>query len=123
MMAGALVRIYKQGDIAWVLDRRMPDGRWKCVSKLVDNMGHQSFSSRTAGEREMVVVQDAPTYQVGTTVEHKGKSFVVVADNGDSLTAIVPASRRPLKGGGYLHVPAGNRIELPKSDLTLETLT
>ena len=119
---GALVLRRQTGAVAWVVHSRMADGRFKCISKGVDRVGHQLFSSRTAGPNEIVLVRDAPTYEAGTTVEHNGKSYTVASDNGDSLTLIVPVTRRPLRSGGYLRLAAGNLTTVSKSDLTLETL-
>ena len=119
---GAIVRVYRCGDIAWVVERHEPDGRWRVCCKAVDHNGRAMFSSRTASENEMVLIQDAPSYQPGATVTHNGVPHAVAADNGDAVELIVPATRRPLRGGGALSIPGGNAVTLSKAELALEQL-
>ena len=120
---GAIVRVYRCGDIAWVVEHQQPDGRWRVCCKAVDHKGRAMFSSRTASENEMVLVQDAPSYQPGATITHNGVQHAVAADNGDAVELIVPATRRPLRGGGHLRIPGGNRTTIAKADIVLESLT
>jgi len=119
---GALVLCSKSGRTAWVAERRLPGGQWKLVCKAVDHKLREVFSSMTVGEGDLTVVAPAPTYAVGDAVEHNGMQHAVAADLGDAVELIVPATRRPLRGGGYLHIAAGNNITLSKADLVLEDL-
>ena len=120
---GAVVVCRQTGAVAWVVHSRMANGQqWKLVSKAVDHRGRAVFSGRTAGEGDVVLIAPAPTYEVGDAIEHDGLSYTVAADLGDSVEAVVPSRPRPLRGGGHLHIAAGNTITLSKSDLTLETL-
>jgi hypothetical protein len=98
---GAIVVCRKTGATAWVAERHLSGGQWKLVSKAVDHRGRAVFSGRIAGEGNVVLIAPAPVYQEGATVEHNGVQHVIAADNGDSITLIVPATRRPLRGGGW----------------------
>ena len=118
---GALVTVRQYGLTAWVVERREA-GRWHVVSKGIDDRGRAVYFGRVAGEGDIALITPAPVYEAGTTVEHNGMQHVVASDNGDSITLTVPDSRRPLRGGGHLHIAAGNTITLAKSDLALEEL-
>jgi len=120
---GAIVRVFKHGDIAWVVRDKLWDGRWRVVAKAVDQRGRgEILSSRVVGEGDTVLVRDPPTYQVGTEVKHEGVKLTVLEDRGDHVLFSVPATRFPLKGGDHLHVAAGNHTEIDKATLVLASL-
>ncbi len=119
---GAIVRIRRRGDIAFVVQRRALDGGWRVMSKVVDDRSGSVFSGVTVGAGDVIVVKPAPTYEVGAEIEHGGLKHTVSADLGDCVELIAPAFSRPLKGGGALHVPGGNTVTVGKSDLVLEQL-
>lgn len=125
LQAGDIVTVRRFGDTAWVIRRREPDGRYRVVCRTTtprcpDTRGY-FYRGRVVGEGDITaVITPAPTFEVGTTLMHDGKSYVVAADNGDSITLTVPATRRALQGYGVLHVPAGNRIAISKADLVLQ---
>jgi hypothetical protein len=148
MAPGCVVKVRRQGDIAWVAERRLPGGEWRLVSKAVDHRGHAVFSGRTAGEGEVTLIAHAPTYAVGAEIEHNGLPHVVSRDLGDAVELVVPphsykthggsssphgrATRRggvnprPPHGkrrGSNLLIAGGNLVTISKSDLTLEMLT
>ena len=85
--------------------------------------GRQSYHRHVVGEGDIVVLRAAPHYEAGAAVVHDNVQHTVAVDHGDTVTLIVPASRRPLKGSGHLHIDAGKTLTVPKSDLTLEALT
>ena len=119
---GAIVRVRRRGDVAFVVHSSGIDGRWRVVSKTVYDERRSAFSSLTVGAGDTIVVEDAPTYEVGAAVEHEGWKHTASGDLGDQVELIVPASRRPLKGGGALYLPGANTITVGKSDLVLEQL-
>lgn len=120
--AGAIVTVRQFGNVAWVVHRRVADGRFKCIGKAVDDRGGEALSSRTAGEGDVMLITPAPIYEAGTLIERGGVQYTVATDLGDHVELIVPATRFPLKGGGALHLPGGNTITVAKSALTVEAL-
>ena len=111
---GAIVRIYRTGDTAWVVRGRTLSGRWKCISKAVDFRGRAgAFTSFTAGEGDMVLIKDPPTYTAGMVVERDGMEHTVLADDGEFVTLLVPASSFPLKRGSVRY-EAGNTTMISK---------
>lgn len=120
--SGAIVRVRRRGDIAFVVHSRGIDGRWRVVSKATDDRSSYAFSSLTVGAGDVIVVKDAPAYEVGAEAEHDGLKHTVSADLGDRVELVAPASRRILNGGGALHIPGGNTVLVAKSDLVLEQL-
>jgi hypothetical protein len=120
---GAIVRVYLQGDTAWVVRGKTLDGsRWRVTCKDVDAPNRAALSARVVGEGDIVLIKPAPTYEPGSTITHNGVAHTVARDLGDEIELIVPASRFPTKGGDHLLRPAGNHVTIPKSDLVLETL-
>ena len=119
---GATVVCNRTGAVLWVVKAPAPDGRWYLTGKQVVGSGRATYRGHVAGARDITVIRDAPTYEVGATVEHNGLPHIVAADNGDSVTLDIPASRFPLKRGGHLHIAAGNTTVIAKSDLVLEKL-
>jgi hypothetical protein len=121
---GAVVRVHNHGDVAWVVKRRALDGvRWHVTCKSLEASRHRElFSSRIAGEGDIVVVRPAPTYEPGSTVTYNGIEHAVAADNGDSVTLIAPDKRFACDGGDYLLVPGGNTLTVAKGDLVLQEL-
>lgn len=120
---GAIVMCRQTSDVAWIAERLDFDGRWKVTSKGIDARGRAVYFGRVAGEGDLTVVTPAPVYQAGETVERNGLNCTVARDLGDAVELIVPASRRPLRGGGALSIPGGNAVTLSKADLALESLT
>ena len=116
---GCIVRVHRQGDIAWVAVRREIDGRWRVQAKAVDGRGGDLFTSRTAGEGDIVLIRKAPIFAVDDVVEHNGAKLTVIADLGDRVKFSVPPSRYSTRYGN-LEVPGGNTVEIEKSDLVLE---
>ena len=103
-----LLRELNGDDTAWVVERQEPDGRWRVCCKAVDRQGRAIFSGRTASEGHLVLVAPPRVYQAGETVERNGLSYAVARDLGDAVELVAPTTRRPLKGGGALHIPGGN---------------
>ncbi len=118
---GAIARVRRRGDIAFVVHSRALDGGWRVMSKAVDGKRRSAFSSLTVGTGDIVVVKDAPAYEVGTEVEHDGLQHTVLADRGGTVTFEVPVSRYRTRGGSYTLIAAGNTITIAKSDLVLAT--
>jgi hypothetical protein len=116
---GAIVICRQTGDTHWVVESHSADGRWRLVSKRLDGR----CTSRAAGEGDIVVITPAPTYEVGATIRYHGVEHIIAEAAGDFVTLIVPASRfRTRRGGDHLHIPEGNTVTIPKSDLVLEEL-
>jgi acetyl-CoA carboxylase alpha subunit len=76
-------------------------------------------TGRTAGEGDIVVVRDAETYDLGTTIEYGGVKHTVARDLSDFVELVTPEVSRPLRGGGALRIAAGNTVTMAKSDLAL----
>ena len=53
---GAIVRVYRYGDIAWVVERQQPDGDGACAPRHRPK-GRAMFSGRTASENDLVLVR------------------------------------------------------------------
>ena len=58
---GAIVRVRRRGDIAFVVHSRAIDGGWRVISKAVDDRSRSAFSSVTVGAGDIIVVKDAPS--------------------------------------------------------------
>ena len=91
-----------------MVERQEPDGSWHVVCKAVDHRGRAIFSGRTAGEGDVVLITPAPVYAGGDTIEHNGVQHTVAAILAMPSSLSSPPRRRPLKGGGHLHIAAGN---------------
>jgi hypothetical protein len=100
---GALVTVKQTGTVLWVVVGRADDGiRWRLRSKRIDQNGRHDVTARIAGSGDITVVREAPAYAPNTMIEHEGRLHEVVADHGDSVELITPASRHSLKGGHAL---------------------
>ena len=119
---GALVTCRQTGTVLYAVVAQTGDGRWRLRGKRVDHKGRSDFTGRTAGAGDITVIREAETYEPASVIEHNGRFYEMAADNGDSVELIVPASSRPLTGGGAVRLAAGNATTVAKSDLTLETL-
>ena len=118
---GSIVLCRQTGAAAMVVERREAGG-WRVVCKGIDDEGRSVYASRVAGEGDLVLVAPAPTFAVGAMVMHNGLEHTVIDSDGDTVTLSVPGTSRPLRGGGHLHIAAGNNITLSKADLVLEDL-
>jgi len=119
---GSIVRVFKQGNTAWVVDSRGFDGRWKVVSKAVDGRNRSALSSLTVAEGDIVLIKEAPTYAVGAEVRYERVDHEVIEDLGELVRLSVPASSFPLRYGGALRRPSGNSAVISKANLVLESL-
>jgi hypothetical protein len=120
---GALVRIRQFGDIAFVVHRKdtFHPRRWHCVSKAVDGRYRILHSGQSAGEGDIVVVREAPSYAPGEEVRFNGAITEVIVDHGDTVELAIPPSRFKTRAGDHLAL-APSRATVDKSDLVLESL-
>jgi hypothetical protein len=123
---GALVRVRKFGDRAFVVRRRdeLHPERWRVISKAVASDGvrrGELFSGMTVGSGDVVVVKPAPTYSPGTQVKFNGGTAEVISVNGDTVTLAIPPARFKTRAGDHLHVPPSQAV-VEVADLVLETL-
>ena len=115
--SGDIVRVF-HGNTAFVVEAALPDKHWRLISTRFNRAGRVVHETRVVGEGDIAeVVMPSPTYEPGTTVEHRGVRGTVGRDLGDRVEVIVDASR------ARLHVPGGNTLTVvPKSDLTLAAI-
>lgn len=121
---GALVTVKAFGTRLWIVKGPGPNGsgRWHLTCKVTDQRGRTAYHAHLAGSSDITLVKPAPTYDVGTTIEHGGLTCTVVEDKDDTLQLSKPArSSSRLKGGGKLRIVAGN-VEASKTDVILEAL-
>jgi hypothetical protein len=120
---GSICTCEQTGAQLWVVVGRAHDGLgWRLIGKFTNHFGHAACTGRTAGEGDLTLIKDAPTFEPGAEVEHGGKLLTVIEDLGDEIEFEVPASSRPLRGGGALRIAAGNTTTIYKADLTLENM-
>ena len=121
---GAIVRILRRGDVAYVVVRQdtFNPHRWRCTAVAIDSKDRIFHEGITAGEGDMVVVREAPIFSPGTQVRFNGGTAQVIADNGDTATVAIPPARFKTRAGDYLHVPP-SRAVADKANLVLEELT
>ena len=93
------------GAQLWVVRSAAPNGRWHLVGKRTDTLGRKRFTSRVAGEGDLVEILAAKTYRVGDVVERHGMRHVVLADDGDDDRAC--RARGPRPAARWLHGPSG----------------
>ena len=62
--AGAIVRIRRRGDVAFVVVRQdtCNPRRWRCTAVAIDSKNRILHEGLTAGEGNMMLVRDAPIY-------------------------------------------------------------
>ena len=89
---------------------------------MTDAKGRAAYSARVAGQGDIVVVRAAETFEPGSTLEHDGQTLTVLLDLGSEVEFEVPASSRPLPGGGSLRIAAGHSTTIHKADLILGRL-
>ena len=126
LQTGTIVTVHGLGDTLWAIKCREADGRYRVICRTTTprwpkTHGHFS-SSRVVGEGELTLVAPAPVYEAGSTLAHEGVQYTVVADLDEHVELIVPASRRPLRGGGHLHIAAGSTLTLNKADIVIGEL-
>jgi hypothetical protein len=84
---GAIVTCSQTGGRLWVVRGRHHDGLgWDLIGKFTNCFGRKAYTGRTAGEGDVVLVRDAETYDLGTTIEYGGVKHTVARDLGDSIT-------------------------------------
>ena len=115
--SGCICTRWQTGAQLWVVRSAAPNGRWHLVGKRIDSLGRKRFTSRVAGEGDLVEIFAAKTYGVGDVVERHGLRHVVLADNGDDVELAVPEDRVPLRGGYTVRVAGGNSTLVSKADL------
>ena len=120
--SGCICTCWQTGAQLWVVRSAAPNGSWHLVGKRIDSLGRKRFTSRVAGEGDLVEILAAKTYEVGDVVERHGLRHVVLADNGDDVELAVPEDRVPLRGGYTVRVAAGNSTLVSKADLLLDAL-
>ena len=119
---GGLVTCRQTGAQLWVVKAPATGGRWSLARKQVGKRGQPANQGRIAGAGDLIVILDAPTYQVGDVVERNGLRHVVLSDLGDEgVELAVPEDRIPLRGDHTVHVAAGNSTLVSKADLVLVT--
>lgn len=52
---GAIVRLHRHGETAWVVAGKTFDGRWRVTSKVIDRSRREAFNGFTAGNGDMVI--------------------------------------------------------------------
>jgi hypothetical protein len=117
--SGDIVLCRQTGTQLWVIVAPAPGGRWHLRGKRVER-GRGSYAARIAGAGDLVMIREPKVYEVGAEVVRNGTKLTVVEDRGDRVVFTVPATSRPLRGGGALHIAAGNQTEVGKADLTSE---
>jgi hypothetical protein len=104
----------------WVARGRHHDGLgWDLIGKFTNTFGRVAPTGRIAGEGDVVLVRDAETSDLGTTIEYGDVKHTVARDLGDSVELVTPEVSRSLRGGGALRLAAGNTVTMAKSDLAL----
>jgi hypothetical protein len=121
---GACVKIRQHGDIAYIVHRRdMFAARlWLCVCKAVARGRAPVHNGIVAGEGDIIIVREAPTFSPGQQVRFNGGIAEVIEDHGDIVTLAIPPARFKTRAGDHLHVPP-SRAVADKGNLVLEELT
>jgi hypothetical protein len=120
---GCICTCKQTGTILYAVVAKADDGiRWQLRSMRIDHKGRTDFTRRIAGEGDLTLIREAPTFEPNTVIEHNGRFHEITTDNGDSVELITPSSRYSLKGSHALHREAGNRVTVPKADLVLARL-
>jgi hypothetical protein len=119
---GAIVRVNRHANIAWVVHSKDLNGRWRCLSKKVDGLNRSALSTLIVGAGDMILIKEAPTYVVGAEVCYEQIDHTVIEDRGEFVKLAVPSSSFPLAHGGALERPSGNAAVISKANLVLEAL-
>ena len=105
---GALVRVRQCGLIAWVVERQEPDGRWHVVSKATDGRGRVGLQRQDRWRRRHGAGRGCAEFR-GWCHDHAQRLAYTLLPPIWAITSslLFPLTRRPLGGGGALHIAAG----------------
>ena len=125
---GAVCKLSGFGSRLWIAKEPVADHlgeftRYRLICKRLDHRGRSDYQTHIAGIHDVVVVHDAETYEVGSTVRYAGLDHLVLADLGDDGVELgVPEHGVKTKGGNIIRIPATNVRVVQKADLLLSEL-
>jgi hypothetical protein len=124
MAPGSVVTCRWTGAQAWVVKARAGEGRMlHLISPIVNSLGVPvAYTSHTAGIGDVELITPAPTFEPGQSLMHEDVTYEVIADHGDEVEVLVPASSVTLRDSARLRYPEGNTKAIAKCDIALAQL-